>query len=417
MKMSLLLVTIAAVSMATAVPLVRESSVKVTQRADRTVEISYTLENEPAVIIVDLQTNSLDGAWVSMGDAALSLLSGSNHCLVAEAGVHKLEWKARKLALDVDPLTFRAKITAYSINCPPDYMVVDLLPGGDVPRYYASSNDVPGGVLAECYRTDKMLMRRIPAANVEFRMGEYLKAFGTGGYEKRTVPHMAVLSHDYYIGVFEFTDCQRQVARSSNKFDKPYPQSWLLPLNDAYSNVRGASSEAWQGWPLCGHEVAEQSFLYALRMRTGLEFDMPTSAEWEFACRAGSVTSLNNHRNLKKNGNEECPNAVEVGWYTFNTLNDSPREKPGGLKRPNDFGLYDMHGNKAEFVLDAYTYYSDPSIVVDPKGVAPETFPPKRTLRGGSAYNTAELMMSGMTFDQAETAYAGHRFVCPAVAK
>ena len=62
MKMSLLLVTIAAVSMATAVPLVRESSVKVTQRADRTVEISYTLENEPAVIIVDLQTNSLDGA-------------------------------------------------------------------------------------------------------------------------------------------------------------------------------------------------------------------------------------------------------------------------------------------------------------------------------------------------------------------
>lgn len=417
MKMSLLLVTIAAVSMATAVPLVRESSVKVTQRADRTVEISYTLENEPAVIIVDLKTNAVDGAWVSIGSDAMAGMKGENNCLVSKIGTQKLEWKIRKVFPGVDSLSLRAEVRAYSTNCPPDYMVVDLLPDGDIPRYYASSNDVPGGVLAECYRTDKMLMRRIPAANVEFRMGEYLKALGTGGYEKRTVPHMAVLSHDYYIGVFEFTDCQRQVARSSNKFDKPYPQSWLLPLNDAYSNVRGASSEAWQGWPLCGHEVAEQSFLYALRMRTGLEFDMPTSAEWEFACRAGSVTSLNNHRNLKKNGNEECPNAVEVGWYTFNTLNDSPREKPGGLKRPNDFGLYDMHGNKAEFVLDAYTYYSDPSIVVDPKGVAPETFPPKRTLRGGSAYNTAELMMSGMTFDQAETAYAGHRFVCPAVAK
>ena len=97
--------------------------------------------------------------------------------------------------------------------------------------------------------------------------------------------------------------------------------------------------------------------------------------------------------------------------------NDIPREKPGGLKRPNDFGLYDMHGNKSEFVLDAYTYYNDPSIIADPKGVVPETFPPKRTLRGGGTYNSAELMMSGMTFDSEETTYAGHRFVCPALAK
>jgi formylglycine-generating enzyme required for sulfatase activity len=395
-----------------AAPAIDGNLVEVEQLPDRTVRVSYTLENEPAVVIVDLLTNGTDGAWVSVGREGLSVLSGKNNCLVAEPGVQTLEWKVRKLGVDANPLSIKAKVTAYSVDYPPDYMVVDLLPGGDVPRYYATSNDVPGGVLAECYRTDKMLMRRIPAANVEFRMGEYISAIGTGGYGARANPHQVVLSEDYYIGVFELTEGQYQVAKASSSPSKPYAEGWILPHNNSYENIRGRATEQWRGWPSLGHQVKDGSFLNTLRARTGIEFDMPTSAQWEFACRAGSVTALNNHRNLTTSGKSECPYAMEVGWYNYNATS----VQPGGLKRPNDWGLYDMHGNRAEMVLDYYTYYHDQSLRIDPVGndLDPSS---DRTMRGGGTGNSVELMMSGMTFNAGENHYHGHRLVCPAKAE
>ena len=95
-------------------------------------------------------------------------------------------------------------------------------------------------------------------------------------------------------------------------------------------------------------------------------FDLPTEAQWEYACRAGTTTSLNNGTNLTQtNGN--CPNLNAVGWYS-NISNGETH--PVGLKQPNAWGLYDMLGNVHEWCLDYYkeTYYQDCGDCTDPTG-------------------------------------------------
>ena len=107
-------------------------------------------------------------------------------------------------------------------------------------------------------------------------------------------------------------------------------------------------------------------------------FDLPTEAQWEYACRAGTTTSLNNGTNLTQtNGN--CPNLNAVGWYS-NISNGETH--PVGLKQPNAWGLYDMLGNVLEWCLDYYDegYYGTCGDCTDPTG--PDTVA-EVVIRGG----------------------------------
>ena len=81
----------------------------------------------------------------------------------------------------------------------------------------------------------------------------------------------------------------------------------------------------------------------------GYMISLPTEAQWEYACRAGTDTSLNNNTNLKSE--TVCSNLDKVGWYHYNS---SGRTQPVGLKNPNNWGIYDMHGNVHEWCLDCY---------------------------------------------------------------
>ena len=78
------------------------------------------------------------------------------------------------------------------------------------------------------------------------------------------------------------------------------------------------------------------------------KFDLPTEAQWEYACRAGISSALNNGTNLTSD-TDECSNLDLVAWYNKNSTN---RTHSVGLKQPNAWGLYDMHGNVNEFCLD-----------------------------------------------------------------
>ena len=107
----------------------------------------------------------------------------------------------------------------------------------------------------------------------------------------------------------------------------------------------------------------------------GYKFSLPTDAQWEYACRAGTTTALNNGKNLT-DGDEACPNLDEVSWYRKNS---DLRTHPVGQKKANAWGLHDMHGNIAEWCLDWYGDYSSDS-VTDPVGPTTSSV---RVLRGG----------------------------------
>ena len=116
------------------------------------------------------------------------------------------------------------------------------------------------------------------------------------------------------------------------------------------------------------------------RLPEGYEYTLPTEAQWEYACRAETTTALNNGKNLSNR--DQCPEIDEVSWYGYNSDRTS---HPAGEKKPNDWGLYDMHGNVQEWCLDWGDEYPT-SPVVDPTG---PDIGYSRVLRGGSRANRA----------------------------
>jgi len=112
----------------------------------------------------------------------------------------------------------------------------------------------------------------------------------------------------------------------------------------------------------------------------GYKCSLPTEAQWEYACRGGTETSLNNGTNLRDIRKDR--NLSKLGWYEENS---GEKTHPVGKLQPNNLGIYDMHGNVWEYCLDWYDEYSD--TVTDPIG--PEKppqkdYPPGRVIRGGS---------------------------------
>ncbi len=111
------------------------------------------------------------------------------------------------------------------------------------------------------------------------------------------------------------------------------------------------------------------------KLGKGWKLALPTEAQWEYACRAGTGTALNSGRNLtSKEG--ACRNLDEVGWYDQNSGN---RTHAVGKKMANAWGLHDMHGNVWEWCADWYG--EELAGGVDPQGAATGVH---RALRGGS---------------------------------
>jgi formylglycine-generating enzyme required for sulfatase activity len=120
---------------------------------------------------------------------------------------------------------------------------------------------------------------------------------------------------------------------------------------------------------------AARAYCKWLSQKTGRYYRLPTEAEWEYACRAGTTTAYS-----------FGDDPTQLGEYAWYSKNSDEKYQKVGLKKPNPWGLYDMHGNVAEWVLDQHTpqSYQDfageltKNPLVVPKTVYPEA------VRGGS---------------------------------
>lgn len=202
---------------------------------------------------------------------------------------------------------------------------------------------------------------------------------GTSGWEqiKTDFPqHPVNLTKGYWIGRHEVTQAQYKSIMGNNpsyfRYKCPHCRKFIDPdllKDDVFSDFMQNYPVETILW------FQTQEFCYKLSRKENKTYKLPTEAQWEYACRAGSTTVFSFGDDFKK--------ISEYAWYDGNS---SEQTHSVGQKKPNAWGLYDMHGNVSEWCLDRYdpNFYSD-SPKIDPictKAVFLDT--DLRVVRGGN---------------------------------
>ncbi len=217
-----------------------------------------------------------------------------------------------------------------------------------------------GEVQHQVTLTKGFYMAKYQTTNAQF--AAFLNAIGVG--QDGTCPAADSYSAAQHPGQLLVSDCNKVVNTRTYPWGVEWnnnqwaPKSGYSDYPAIYVSWYGADEYAhWQGGSL------------------------PTEAQWEYACRAGSTTAWSFGNNEDQLG--------DYGWYNSNSENTT---HPVGTKLPNAWGLYDMHGNVYEWCLDGYIRYYSPEPVEDP--LIPITEIGSRMRRGGMYGNTAEKCRS-----------------------
>jgi formylglycine-generating enzyme required for sulfatase activity len=202
-----------------------------------------------------------------------------------------------------------------------------------------------------------MLLVPIPAG--EFPMGS-----PDGGSSERP-QHLVKITKPFYLGLYEVTQQQYEKVKGG----RPWQGKLFVKEGADYPAVYVSHDDAVE-------------FCRRLSEQEGVEYRLPTEAEWEYACRAGTTTAYSFGDNEAKLG--------QYAWYEKNA-GDIGEEYAHrvGQKLPNPWGLYDMHGNVWEWCQDWYAPYGSEKVVSDPLGPAQGDY---RVVRGGSFnYRTSSV--------------------------
>jgi formylglycine-generating enzyme len=251
-----------------------------------------------------------------------------------------------------------------------------IAPGKGKRVQWATLEELPQGLDAEVrFRVITLSERERPAAGgearaftangVSFKMvripaGEFMMGSPSNEPQRDEdeTQHRVRISRDFWMGQTEVTQGLWRAVMGTNP--------------SQFSNCGNDCPVEQVSWNDC------QEFIRKLNgMVSGGDFRLPTEAEWEYACRAGTTTPFNTGR---------CLNADQANYVGNNPVSGCSkgeyreRTVKVGSFAPNAWGLYDMHGNVWEWCQDWYGDYPSGS-VTDPTGPSSGSF---RVLRGGS---------------------------------
>lgn len=276
------------------------------------------------------------------------------------------------------------------------------------------------------YKTDKLVMRRIYAKDKVWQAS------------KDNDRYWVKLTNDYLIAVFETTQAQwtKIFGVNYSHFASAEDADYRPVENVAQMEVIGGPADSatlhgtWRqyytfigneiyGFPTNSylHDICKNTFMKKLWDKTGYEFFLPTEAQWEFACRAGTTTPYNHGK-----PNNILAVSDLVAWTHYNSGGETHAV---GTKPCNAFGLYDMHGNVMEMTAAAGSVASnadghgnsedDP--ILEPLGAA-STF---SYVKRGGAYTESTLGYDWTSSYKRCSSYSylqlqsdmGFRLICP----
>ena len=212
--------------------------------------------------------------------------------------------------------------------------------------------------------------------------GKFMMGDAESIYASMKPVHEVTLSHDFYMTKYEITNAQYaaflnatgvgedgkgQVSYPDGKGNEQTEEQVLIKINTDGVNYENGTWKPQDGKD--DFPVVCVTWYGAKAYADWVGGSLPTDAQWEYACRAGTTTTYSF-------GNDNS----ELGTYAWFRSNSDEKTHEVGTKAPNSWGLYDMHGNVNEWCADWFDYYSDDA-VTDPTGPATGSF---RIARGGS---------------------------------
>ena len=261
-------------------------------------------------------------------------------------------WLQTSLATDTDPVPGASGV------------LLDGLAAGSQAAQEAQQRAMMGLGLPLEVKTKQtgIVLRLVPAGG--FTMGSADDDNWANPGEKA---HQVTLTQAFYCGKYEITQTQWQAVMGTNP-------ARFTPVSDA-----PVEQVTWE---------ETQRFLEKLCALEGVAtgtYRLPTEAEWEYACRAGTTGSLPNGELTAGTG--RCPNLDQVAWYGANS---GDATHVGGERLPNAWGLYDLLGNVWEWCGDWKGGYGA-GVTTDPRGPAAGR---ARVIRGGAWNNDARSCRS-----------------------